>query len=406
MLSCGMVPLSDAVPTHNNDNFDDWGDFVDSEDEFDIETVSEDINLYPKGTCYPIRIGEVLADRYRIIHKLGHGSFSTVWMSYDMTEGKDVALKILMLGDSEDREYHMQREIARVVQDTTHLVVYRSTFLLHSPHGHHRVLVLPLLGPSLRDYLPRKPPATRMSFAIQLLQALKSLHDGEIVHGDLNRANILYSLHAFENCSITEKYVQVGRPQKMRLFTEQWKDGELVMPMKPQENLLGDTIRLGDFGLALKAGTLVAQKLQLPATYCAPERIHNGNPSYASDMWSYICLFFELYTKGCLFHGPSHASVTSCMVNTLGPLPHSWEGSYHAGGLYDATWYDRDRRPDPEMALRVKILSLRPDISTKELELVGSILRRGLSYLPERRPTAAQFLEDSSFQELIGLYGL
>ncbi|RZK32630.1 MAG: hypothetical protein EOO61_16710, partial [Hymenobacter sp.] len=59
-----MVPLSDAVPTHNNDNFDDWGDFVDSEDEFDIETVSEDINLYPKGTCYPIRIGEVLADRY------------------------------------------------------------------------------------------------------------------------------------------------------------------------------------------------------------------------------------------------------------------------------------------------------------------------------------------------------
>ena len=192
----------------------------------------------------------------------------------------------------------------------------------------------------------------------------------------------------------------------MRLFTEQWKDGELVMPMKPQDSLLGDTIRLGDFGLAVKAGTPVAQKLQLPATYCAPERVHNGNPSYASDMWSYMCIFFELYTNRCLFPGSSHLLVTSCMVNTLGPLPLSWNGSYHASGLYDATWYDQDRHPDPKMALRMNIRSLRPDISTRELELVLSILSRGLSYLPEHRPTATQFLEDRSWKELIGLYGL
>lgn len=223
---------------------------------------------------------------------------------------------------------------------------------------------------------------------------------------DLNRANILYSLRALDNCSIAEKYAQVGRPRKMRLFTEQWKDGELVMPMKPQESLLGDTIRLGDFGLAVKAGTPVAQKLQLPATYCAPERVHDSNPSYASDMWSYMCLFFELYTNRCLFPGSSHVLVTSCMVNTLGPLPLSWNGSYHASGLYDATWYDQDRHADPKMALRMNIRSLRPDISTRELELVTSILSRGLSYLPEHRPTATQFLEDRSWKELIGLYGL
>lgn len=183
LLSCDIVPPSDTESTHNSDSINDWGDFVDSEDEFDIETVSEDVNLYPTGMCYPIRIGEVLAGRYRILHKLGHGSFSTVWMAFDLTEAKDVALKILMLGDSDDREYHMQREIVHAVRDTTHLVVYRSTFFLHSPHGHHRVLVFPLLGPNLRDHPPREPPTTRMSFAIQLLQALKSLHDGEIVHG-------------------------------------------------------------------------------------------------------------------------------------------------------------------------------------------------------------------------------
>lgn len=47
--SCDTVPLSDAESTHNSDNFNDWGDFVDSEDEFDIEAVSEDVNLYPTG---------------------------------------------------------------------------------------------------------------------------------------------------------------------------------------------------------------------------------------------------------------------------------------------------------------------------------------------------------------------
>jgi hypothetical protein len=177
----GLPTTADPIPS--GDTVDKWGDFVDSEDEYDIEAVSEDINLYPRGLCYPICIGEVLADRYRILHKLGYGSFSTVWMAYDMTDDKDVALKILMLGDSEEREYQIQCEIIRAVRDTTHLLVYKNTFLLYSPHGHHRVMVFPLLGPNLRDRPCRKPLATRISFAIQLLQALRSLHNGEIVHG-------------------------------------------------------------------------------------------------------------------------------------------------------------------------------------------------------------------------------
>ncbi|KAF9776639.1 hypothetical protein IL306_005155 [Fusarium sp. DS 682] len=85
------------------------------------------------------------------------------------------------------------------------------------------------------------------------------------------------------NTSISTKYKQIGRPRKMKLWTEQWKEGELVMPMKPEENLIGDTIVLGDFGLSHKAGT-PAQKRQSPATYCAPERVHDTYPSYGSDI--------------------------------------------------------------------------------------------------------------------------
>ncbi|KAJ4089533.1 hypothetical protein NW769_013340 [Fusarium oxysporum] len=102
------IPSSGVEPLRNGDSFDeDWGDFVDSEDKFDIEAVSKDANLYPRGICYRIQIGEVLASRYRILHKLGHGSFLTVWMRRRP--------KNLTLGDSEDREYCMQSEIVRAV---------------------------------------------------------------------------------------------------------------------------------------------------------------------------------------------------------------------------------------------------------------------------------------------------
>ncbi|RBA08980.1 hypothetical protein FPRO05_07260 [Fusarium proliferatum] len=253
------IPTTDSPPSgptqpaplieeqlFEGEDHQDWGDLVDSDEEPDVEFVCEDINLYPRGFCYPISIGEIIVERYRIIHKLGHGAFSTAWMAQDMLENRDVALKILMLG---------------------------------SPDDH------------------------------------------------LNTANIMYTLRPL-NRSISEKYKRIGRPRKMKLWTEQWKDGELVMPRKAKEEFIGDSIVLGDFGLAHKAGAST-QKMQSPATYCAPERVHNISPSYGSDVWSYMCIFFELYTGTYLFHGWGHASVVSSIVHTLGSLPESWKGTYH-----------------------------------------------------------------------------
>ncbi|KAF5568686.1 CMGC kinase [Fusarium napiforme] len=324
----------------------DWGDFVDSDEEPDVEFACEDINLYPRGFCYPISIGEIIIERYRIIHKLGHGAFSTVWMAHGIIENKDVALKILTLGNSNERDYQMQSEIIGTAKDLTYLLVYHQTFLLPSPHSQHRVFVFPLQGPNLRNHPPRKLPiTTKMAFAVQLLKALKSLHEVGILHADLNTANIMYTLHPL-NSSVSEKYKQVGRPRKMILWTEQWKDGELFTPMKPKEDLIGDSIVLGDFGLAHKAGS-PTRKMQSPATYCAPERLHNINPSYGSDIWSYMY---------------------------------------------------------PEFDLKERLGQLRPDVGARELELVVSVLRRGLVYQHEERIAAAELLEHDSFKELMSMY--
>ncbi|KAK2482419.1 hypothetical protein H9L39_04211 [Fusarium oxysporum f. sp. albedinis] len=400
--STQSAPLIEE-PIFESEDAEDWGDFVDSDEEPDVEFACEDINLYPKGFCYPISISDIIVERYRIIHKLGHGAFSTVWMAQDLTDNRDVALKILMLGSPDDRDCQMQSEIFSTAKDLTYLLLYHRTFLLPSPHGQHRVFVFPPQGPNLRNYPPRKAPiATRMLFAVQLLKALKALHEAEIVHADLNTANIMYTLRPLNNI-ISEKYKQIGRPRKMKLWTEQWKDGELVMPMKPKEELIGDSIVLGDFGLAHKAGTST-QKMQSPPTYCAPERVHNINPSYGSDIWSYMCILFELYIGTYLFQGWSHASVVSSIVLALGPLPESWKGTYHVGGSGEDKWYDQNWQMDPESDLKERITQLRPDVGARELELVLSILRRGLVYQHENRITAAELLDHDSFKGLMCMY--
>jgi serine/threonine protein kinase len=62
-----------------------------------------------------------------------------------------------------------------------------------------------------------------------------------------------------------------------------------------------EKVYLADFGHAIKAGTSVCKKWQWPIIYCSPERFHNVDPSCASDMWSYMCLFTELYTGATPF---------------------------------------------------------------------------------------------------------
>jgi serine/threonine protein kinase len=162
----------------------DHNDFVDSDgsEVCDIEDSTENPEWYQRGFYYPICIGEVLAQTYRIEHKLGHGGFSTVWMAHDIRKGKDVALKTMVPGNTGEYELTMQKEIIRTVRNTSSLLTYLTTFSLPGHQGNHQVLVFPVRGPSLGSCLRERPIATRMSAAKQLLEALECLHKGGIVH--------------------------------------------------------------------------------------------------------------------------------------------------------------------------------------------------------------------------------
>ncbi|EGC43951.1 protein kinase [Histoplasma capsulatum var. duboisii H88] len=134
----------------------DFGDEVKTEEEqSDVEAIAEPWEKYDlNGTphvFYPLCLGEVLDERYLVEHKIGFGGFSTVWMAHDLKTKTDVALKIFSLGEWGEHETHMQNEILQNVQDTSNLVTCSASFLLPagSSKSHHRVLVLPLVGPSI-----------------------------------------------------------------------------------------------------------------------------------------------------------------------------------------------------------------------------------------------------------------
>ena len=170
-------------------NGTDFGDFVkDEEEELDLEELVEPWYRYDtednQNVLYPICLGEMLNERYLVEHKIGFGGGSTVWMAFDLQEERDVALKVMALGTWNDNETRIQDEIIKTVQDTSRLVTYIATFFLSRDNeNYHRVLVLPIKGPSICTLsLKSTPMASRMSAARQLLETVVSLHEAGVIH--------------------------------------------------------------------------------------------------------------------------------------------------------------------------------------------------------------------------------
>ena len=70
------------------------------------------------------------------------------------------------------------------------------------------------------------------------------------------------------------KYKYLDHPLKIALPSDLWRQGELVRPAKVPTSLLADQVYIGDFGLAIKAGTDVRHKMLSPLQIIshAPER--------------------------------------------------------------------------------------------------------------------------------------
>jgi hypothetical protein len=66
-----------------------------------IENV-EILKRYHHGQFHPVTIGDHLHDRYRIVHRLGFGAYSTMWLARDERADRYVAIKIVAQANAGD----------------------------------------------------------------------------------------------------------------------------------------------------------------------------------------------------------------------------------------------------------------------------------------------------------------
>lgn len=159
-------------------------------------------------------VGDVFHDRYTVIRKLGWGHFSTVWLSWDVREGRFVALKMVKSAEhytdaAEDEILLLDRvsqSIARLKLRPGEESVVRllDHFQHRGPHGTHVCMVFEVLGENLLKIIRRFehrgiPLSAVRTISRQMLEGLDLLHrECGIIHTDLKPENILICLEPDE----------------------------------------------------------------------------------------------------------------------------------------------------------------------------------------------------------------
>ena len=162
---------------------------------------------------------------------------------------------------------------------------------------------------------------------------------------------------------------------------------------------------LSDFGISFQDGDKVDSGIGFPLPFCAPERYHNGFPSFASDIFSYGILFASIYSGSHIVYGESAGGISN-LVGTMGPFPENWKQHYNGGAMLE-WWYDHEKKLEPPRqplrTLEAKLNWCRPQSSSEERKYAISVICKTLAYEPKDRPTAAGLLEDPDFRSLMSL---
>jgi tRNA A-37 threonylcarbamoyl transferase component Bud32 len=194
-----------------------------------------------------------LDTRYKILEKIGSGSFATVYRARDTELGREVAIKQLhqeFIDDPQRMERFWQE--AQLLASLQHPNIV-TIFDIVKERGW---LVLELMQGSLAERLAGRQidlRALRATLA-HVLRALKYLHAQGVIHGDI-------------------------------------KPGNLMIDARRR-------VKLGDFGLACRVATADGSLLKGTTKYMAPETVSDdfGDVGPASDLYS---LGFSAYDLMC-----------------------------------------------------------------------------------------------------------
>jgi serine/threonine protein kinase len=168
----------------------------------------ERLEHYRPGGYHPLRIGDILHGRYRIVHKLGHGSFSTIWLARDQHSLTFVAVKI-GIANSDHHDVDVLSRISGPIptwqkkpRSKYLLPLVLDTFCVHGPNGTHFCFTTDPARCSLANTQEASNSGlfqlqVARALVAQLVIAVTQIHEHKYVHGgQYSLRPYLYSISA------------------------------------------------------------------------------------------------------------------------------------------------------------------------------------------------------------------
>ncbi|MFE7891740.1 serine/threonine-protein kinase [Streptomyces sp. NPDC057412] len=292
--------------------------------------------------------GRLIAGRYRLLAKLGHGGMGTVWRAKDETVDREVAVKEPRVPDHlPEREranaFERMRREARAAARLDHPAVV-NVHDVAVVDGRPWIVMELVQGRSLGDALQEGTLDAREAarIGLEVLGALEAAHAAGILHRDVKPDNVMLGRH--------------------------------------------DRVVLTDFGIAQIEGetnlTDTGGFVGSPE-YIAPERVLGQRPGPASDLWSLGVVLYAATEGVSPFRRSNTPATLQSVLNAEPAAPAAARGPL-AEAINGLLQKDPSRRPDAARtrALLERAANPPEPAATQPVRLPESV-RRGVVLGPK-----------------------